>query len=69
VQAQLARAEALLGSARAYLYGALADAWADAVAGGATYTSSRSTASSAPAGTSPGRLLLGLDPEWSFFAF
>jgi hypothetical protein len=29
VQAQLARAEALLGSARAYLYGALADAWAE----------------------------------------
>jgi alkylation response protein AidB-like acyl-CoA dehydrogenase len=114
---QLARAEAALGAARAYLYGAFADAWADALAGG-TLTMQRKgqlqlVATNGVHGAaaavdlvhaavgatgirceyafqrhfrdvhvltqhafvcasryeSVGRLLLGLDPEWSFFGF
>ena len=117
VHVQLARAEAALGSARAYLYSAFADAWAHVVGHG-TMTMERKgqlqlAATNAVHGAaeavdlvhaavgatgirceyafqrhfrdvhvltqhgficasryeSVGRLLLGLDPEWSFFAF
>jgi alkylation response protein AidB-like acyl-CoA dehydrogenase len=117
VQAQLGRAEAALGAARAYLHGVFAGAWAQVIAGG-TITAEHKVrfqlaatnavhASAevvdlvhAAVGTaairrehefqrhfrdahvltqhgficasryeSAGRLLLGLDPEWGFFAF
>jgi alkylation response protein AidB-like acyl-CoA dehydrogenase len=117
VQSQLARAEAALGAARAYLYGAIEEAWVEAVAKrpltsahkariqlaatNATHAAAKAVdlvhAAVGSTGIrreqpfqrhfrdahvltqhayvsssryeSVGRLMLGLDPEWDFFAF
>jgi alkylation response protein AidB-like acyl-CoA dehydrogenase len=117
VQTELARAEAALGAAQAYLYGAIGDAWSEVVAGrpltlarkikvqlaatnatqaaahavdlmhaaaGATgirrahpferhfrdaHVLTQHAYVSATRYESVGRLMLGLDPEWSFFEF
>jgi alkylation response protein AidB-like acyl-CoA dehydrogenase len=116
-QSQLARAEAALGSARAYLYGAIEEAWVEVIAGrpltpthkvrvqlaatNATHAAAKAVDLvhaaigstgirreqpfqrhfrdahvltqhayvSASRYESVGRLMLGLDPEWGFFAF
>lgn len=117
VQLQLARAEAALGAARAYLYGVWTDAWAHLIAGGAVtmehkvrFQLAATNAALAAADAvdlvhaaagatairrehafqrhfrdahvitqhaficasryeSVGQVLLGLEPEWGFFAF
>lgn len=117
VQTQLARAEAAVGAARAYLHGVFEAAWADAVAGRMISMDQKIKAQLAATNTvlasakavdlihaavgatgirreydferhfrdvhvltqhafigasryeSVGRMMLGLDPEWGFFAF